>query len=556
MTSLDRWFALREEVETSLLQTGSPFEVHSEEVAGETTEVFVQRAPHLRALLERSRSFGDKPYMIFEGARISYAEHFDWVAKTARRLSEDFGVQFGDRVAIAAANQPEWVVLFWAALSLGALPVGFNAWWVRDELTHALELVEPRVVFADPRRQERIDPALDVLVHAIDEVAAWRADPPAALPDVELAEDDLAAILFSSGTTGRPKGIVATHRNILALTGIQLFQGARAFGMETALGVAGVPGGPGLVTTPLFHVSGLYAGVITRMAAGAATVWSQGRFDAREIMQLIESEGCSGWGPTATMVHRVVNHPDFERFDLSSMRFMGLGGSPIPTALMEKVHQRMPMARFSSAVGYGQTECAALSTIAWGPELLVFPGTVGKPLPTVAVEIRDEHGMRLSDGELGEICVRSPLTMHGYYKNPEATAAAFWPNRWLRTGDVGWMKDGRLYVASRQSELIIRGGENIYPAEVEAVLGAHPLVEECAVIGAADEEFGELPVAHLVLKEELSDSELHAYCAERLAYFKVPVEFIRRSSPLPRNASGKVIKTALQGGQPTGFVED
>lgn len=555
--TLDSWLALRAQTEASLLGENSPFAVVTENVQGEWMSVFRNRLPHLRAMLERSRSFEEKPYMIFENARVSYGEHFLWVARTAHRLRDVFEVGPGDRVAIASANQAEWVVLFWAALSLGALPVGLNAWWVAPELAYALDLVAPKVIFADARRRARMDAQRFPMLRDIDEVASWREDGATELPGgVELHEDDAAAVLFSSGTTGRPKGIVATHRNILALTGIQLFQGARAFAMEQAMGVAGAPGGPGLVTTPLFHVSGLYAGVITRMAAGAATVWTTGRFDAEKVMALIEREGCVGWGPTATMVHRLVNHPNFERYDLSSMRFMGLGGSTIPTDLIERVHKQMPMARFSSAVGYGQTECAALATIAWGPELLAYPGTVGAPLPTVAISIRDSEGAEVPDGSAGEVCIRSPLTMQGYYNHREVTEDAFWSGRWLRTGDVGWMYEGRLYIAARQSERIIRGGENMYPAEIESALHRHPAIEECAVVGRADAEFGEVPVAYVVLKGVVTDEELRAYCTERLAYFKVPAEFIRRTEPLPRNASGKVIKASLDEGSQTSFLED
>lgn len=547
---------LRTTVETRLLQSDSPFAVHREDVGGETMDVFVQRARSLRSLLERSAAFGPAPYLIFADETISYAAHFDWVARAARRLQDDYGIRAGDRVAIVSANQAEWVILFWASIAIGALPVGLNAWWVRTELDYALALVEPSVVFADTRRLERLDGWDGAPVVGIDDVRQWREDPACELPVLPIDEDAPATILFSSGTTGRPKGIVATHRNILGLVGIQLFQGARAFGMEQALGVAGEPGGPGLVTTPLFHVSALYAGVITRMAAGGATVWTTGRFDPETVMQLIERFRCSGWGPMATMVQRLLNHPRVGAYDLSSMRFIGLGGSSIPVALSARIQEALPHAQWSSAVGYGQTECCALSTIAFGDELLRFPGTVGRPLPTVAIEIRDESGQKVDDGVPGEICVRSPLTTPGFWRDDAATAARFWPHRWLRTGDVGWVKEERLYVASRQSDLIIRGGENIYPAEIEVVLEQHPNVLEAAVVGRDDADLGQVPTAYLRVDAPVSHDALRDFCQERLAYFKVPVAWFLRETSLPRNATGKVLKNSLSTPQVSTFVPD
>lgn len=547
---------IRSVVEARLLHPDSPFAVHEEDVGGERMEVFVQRAPSLRALLERSQAFGDAPYMHFGDETVTYAEHFAWVAQSARRLRDEWGVGPGDRVAILSANHVEWVVLFWATLALGALPVGMNAWWVRSELEHALALTEPSVVFADERRRERLTGWDECPVMPLSTVRQWRDDAPCALPEATIREDDHAAILFSSGTTGRPKGIIASHRNILGLVGIQLFQGARAFGVETAMGVAGVPGGPGLVTTPLFHVSALYAGVITRMAAGGATVWTTGRYDPEAVMQLIERYKCSGWGPMATMVRRLLQHPRLADYDLTSMRFMGLGGSSIPTELMEAIHTHLPNAQWSSAVGYGQTECCALSTIAFGDELLRYPGTVGKPLPTVSVEIRDDAGRPVAEGTPGEICIRSPLTMPGFWRDDAATALRFWPGRWLRTGDVGWMLDGRLYVASRQSDLIIRGGENIYPAEIESVLEQHPSVIEAAVVGRDHADLGQIPVAYVRGTDALRVATLRAWCEEHLAYFKVPEEFVVCSTPFPRNATGKVMKNSLSSNEASTFVED
>ncbi len=545
-------------IEAALLAPGSHFETHIEDVAGVPMSVFRSRHRSLRDVLAASAGFGEREYVIFGDRRITYAEHYRLVCATAAALRERFGVQKGDRVAILASNKPEWVIAFWAAISLGALPVGLNGWWVRDEILFALKDCVPKVLFVDRKRLARAPEAREMCPTVVIEEgfdALTRPHMDAALCQTHIDEDDPAAILYSSGTTGRPKGIVATHRNIIALTGIQIFHGARASMLDQLRGVDVVQTEENcaLVSTPLFHVSGLYAGIITRMVVGAKTVWTVGRFDAGEILEIIQRERVSGWGPTATMVHRVLAHPDFDQYDLSSMRFVGLGGSPVSEALMTELKTRMPSVRTTAAVGYGLTEACALATITFGDELAQFPTSVGRPLPTVEVSIRDDHGVGLPDGEIGEIWIRSPLVMQGYWRNPEATAERITGDRWLRTGDIGFLRDGRLHIASRRTDLIIRGGENIYPAEIEAQLALLPGIDEVAVVGVPHEELGQECKAILVpLPGATPDiDEIKQALESKLAYFKIPAHWEIRREPLPRNASGKVMKPVLMGAELT-----
>ena len=328
-------------------------------------------------------------------------------------------------------------------------------------------------------------------------------DRDATLPDVAIAEDDPAAILYTSGTTGRPKGAINTQRNILALLGIQFFHGARM--MLAAAADGRVPSGPprptcALVTTPLFHVSGLYTGAIMMLASGAKTVWRGGRFDPEDAMRLIEREQVTSWGPMGTMAYRVVHHPDVAKYDLSSVVNIGSGGAPTSPELQEKIRATFPSARASLGLGYGLTECTALATLAFGEDLARHPHSAGRPLPTVQIEIRDADGRALPEGETGEIHVRSPLVMAGYWRNPQASAASIVADRWLRTGDVGMLVDGRLYINSRARDLILRGAENIYPVEIEQRLEAHPDVLEAAVVGVDHEELGQEVKAIVVLR--------------------------------------------------------
>jgi acyl-CoA synthetase (AMP-forming)/AMP-acid ligase II len=556
-----------EQVEKQLLAKGSMFETTTEQVRGVEMEVFANRPQSLRELLEESRKFGDRDYVIFGDRTLTYEEHFEAVAACARLLKAQFNIEKGDRVAILGANCPEWVITFWAATAIGALPVGMNAWWVGDEIEYALEELQPRVIFADEKRLMRLNRPAETPVVRLEKdfytlLEPYRMTPEGEsleLPPADLDEDDPAAILFSSGTTGRPKGIVATHRNIIALVGIQTFHGARVKVYEAALegrepdfGDNSEPPKPALVSTPLFHVAGLYAGIITRLATGGTTVWTVGKYRAERVLELIETYGIGGWGPTPTMVRRILDHPSFEDYDLSSLEFIGMGGSPVSKELLDEVRERIPSAKLAAAVGYGLTEACALISINYGPELDAHPTSVGRPLPTVEVNIRDtESGEVLPDDELGEICVRSPLVMKGYWGQPEESEDTFYPGGWLRTGDLGLMRGDYLFMPARRRDLIIRGGENIYPAEVERVLNTHPDVTESAVFARSDREYGEVPVAVVVPNAEnaVSEQELRDYASEKLAYFKVPESIRFQSDPLPRNASGKILKRLLESGK-------
>jgi acyl-CoA synthetase (AMP-forming)/AMP-acid ligase II len=554
----------REEIEAKLTGPGGPFEIVEEPVLGEVMPVFRDRDPHLRAILERSAGFGDAEYIVCDdGRRITFAEHVSVVASVAKALRERFGVGKGDRVAILAANCPEWVLSFWGALALGAIPVGLNGWWAGDEIRYGVADCEPRVLIGDRKRLERIDPAaLGVPVVEIESEfeKLWHHDPGAALPDVAIDEDDPATILYTSGTTGRPKGAVNTHRNIIALCRIQIFHGVR-----TMLSRAGQPGAEpfsatncALVNTPLFHVSGLYAGAVTLLATGVKTVWTTGRFDPVKTLQIIERERVSNWGPMGTMIYRVVNHPDIGRYDLSSLRNVGSGGAPVSRELQEKMRRAFPNIRGQMGVGYGLTEATALVALNAGEELERHPDSVGRPLPTIAVEIRDAEGRAVPEGVSGEIHTRSPLVMKEYWRNPRATAEVLLPGRWLRTGDVGRIEEGLLYVDSRKRDLILRGAENVHPVEIEQRLEAHPGVREAAVVGMDHPELGQEVKAIVVAEPgvRLEAEALARWVAETLAYFKVPTRWEWRTEPLPRNATGKVLKNVLLGEAENRLLEE
>jgi acyl-CoA synthetase (AMP-forming)/AMP-acid ligase II len=551
-------------VEERLLGPGGPFEMGVEAVLGVPIPVFRERAHSLRSVLEGSAAFGEREYLVCEERRIGFAEHLRLVASVARVLSERFGVGKGDRVAILAENGPEWIVTWWAAVCLGAIPVGLNGWWVGDEIVFALEDARPRLLVGDAKRLARLagrDPGMPVLEIESEFAALERFAPGSGLPDVHVDEDDPVCMLYTSGTTGRPKGAVVTQRNLLALQRLQVFHGLRMLLVAAESGA--VPAGPmpepcQLVTTPLFHASGLFTGAVTLLASGVKTVWTKGRFDPLRVMELIERERVTGWGPMGTMAERVIRHPAAARHDLSSLRQLGSGGAPVSEGLLARMREAFPNARAQLSMGYGLTEATAMATLNFGRELEARPDSAGRPLPTISVEIRDEQGRALPEGEEGEIFLRGPTVFHGYWERPGANAETLVAGRWLRTGDWGRFEGGHLHVNARRRDLILRGGENVYPAEIELCLESHPDVDEAAVLGVDHPELGQEVKAVVVPRagSRPDPAALRAFVAERLAYFKVPAHWELRGEPLPRNAVGKVMKHVLRDDASSDLIEE
>jgi long-chain acyl-CoA synthetase len=549
--------------EAELLKPGAPFELAEAVVLGERMKVFKNRAADLREVLVRSASFDEREYMVFcsetSERRFTYREHLARVASTARVLAQRYGVGPGDRVGILAANCPEWIVTFWATISLGAVAVGMNGWWTGDELRYALADAEPTLLVADERRLARVagrELGVPVLVVERDCEAVASEHREVALPAQPIHPDDPCIMLYTSGTTGRPKAVVHTHANLTSMIMASFFHGAR-MGMAYPH-----PGAPlpvcSLVTSPLFHVSGLHAAAIVTLAAGTKSVWTVGRFDAELALRLIERERVTGWGYTSTLLHRVLHHPRARAYDLSSLRLIGGGGSPIQERLQKLGRELMPTVQRTLSVGYGLTEASAFSTLNPGVELTLHPESSGRPVPTVELEVRDEAGRTLPEGSEGEIHVRGPMVMKEYFRKPEATAEVLLAGRWLRTGDIGRLEGGRLYLVSRKRDLILRGGENVYPVEIEQRLEQHPEVVEAAVFGVDHDELGQEVKAVVVAVSNArpSPGELTRWVAEALAYYKVPAHWEVRREPLPRNATGKVLKHELVEPRASSFIEE
>ena len=555
------------EADAMLTGPGGFFEIVTENVGG--MEMGVVASPHqsLRDLLAASAGHGGdgsaRYYLFDDGRSATFAENIDHAGAAAAALTQRYGVEPGDRVGLLGSNQPGWIQGFWGAVSAGAVAVAMNGWWKGDEIRYGIELTEPKVLIADRRRLERLDrdPGIPVIGMAPDEAdsidSLIDAYQDASLPDVEIAVDDPAAILFTSGTTGRPRGAIQTHRNFFAYLTCAFMIGARQF--VRFPGESMDVGGPTLACSPLFHVSGLHACAVMAVGAGFNHLWTTGRYDPEKILRLTEEHGIARWSGVTTQVWRLVEHPRLNDYDVSSVISIGGGGSMWSPELQEICRTALPHARTSVTIGYGLTESSGLATSAADDVLKAHPDSVGYPLPTVGVRITDDDGTELPEGSVGNICLSGPMVTPGYWNDPAATAETI-RDGWLRTGDYGYVRDGLLFLVSRRSDLIIRGGENIYPAEIEQRLDAHPAVAESAVIGVGHRELGQEVKAVVVIGEEPPGgdlvAELRAWVAATLADIKVPAHWELRTEPLPRNATGKILKQVVQGDADYDFIEE
>ncbi|MEV6321306.1 class I adenylate-forming enzyme family protein [Nocardia sp. NPDC051787] len=526
---------------------GGRFEMVVQDVLGAPVQVVRHRRSSLREVLAASVEHGDRDYLVTADRTMSFTEHAAVVAALATALRDRYGVGKGDRVGILAANTPEWVVTFWAAQALGAIAVGYNAWWAPREIAYGVQHTSPTVLVVDAKRAAllaELDIRVQVLTMEHDLpalLAGFRTD---TLPQTEIDEDDPAVILYTSGTSGRPKGAVHSHRNLVAVIDYHVFNDALAAAFT---GAGELPTGRRyLLTSPLFHIASLHNLVVPRLVTGDAAVIHQGSFDAERVLRLIEAERITNWGAMPTMATRMLEL-ELADYDLSSLTAFSLNSAPSSAALQQKLRDQLPVARNALVTSYGLTECSTAATLASPAELAAFPDTVGRPVLGVTLEIRDSSGNTVPDGTEGEIYLRSPYVMLGYWEDQAATAAAITADRWLRTGDIGVLEDGRLRLSGRRSDLILRGGENVYPTEIEQCLEEHPAVRECAVVGVPDADLGQQVAALVVVESDTAttEDELRAFTAERLAYYKVPARWRLTTTALPRNATGKVVRSGL-----------
>ncbi len=567
------------EVQAQLTGPGGMFEVVTEDVLGRPTLVYASRMPSLRSVAEVGLLRGDDQTFIVYGDRTYCFGSFVQTANgVARALRERFGLAKGDRVAVLAQNNPEWCLSFWATVSQGAILVGLNGWWTTDEIEYGLQDSGAKVLVADQKRFERIAGSLDqapALEHVflidctpadvgmaddprLHEFTELTGSPTASFVDEDIAEDDYAVIFYTSGTTGRPKGAISTHRSMVANLQNTMYNAvAGSMAGGGALPDAGAGQNVSLFTSPLFHVSGCHSTLVVGLLAGLKLVMPEGRFTPETALQLIQEHGVTIWATVPTMVWRVCEHPDRHDYDTSSVRSVAFGGSPSADELQRMIHDTFPNVS-STSNAYGLTETSSVATVISGQDAIDKPTSVGPPVPTVTVKIVAIDGTQLSPGETGEVCIAGPILMAGYWNKPEATAEAIDPDGWLHTGDVGHLDDeGFLFITDRKKDMIIRGGENIYSVEIEQRLVCHPEIADAAIYGVPHPELGEEVKATLQLEEgsRLTEADVKQWVAEGLAAFKVPAYVDLRFEKLPRNASGKLLKNVLRGEGDVSFAE-
>ena len=524
------------------------FEIHQENVLGVQMDVFKNRPKSLVDFIESSAAHGDKPYLIFKDQVINFNQHLTLVKKAAHILQTKYEVHQGDRVAIYAANSPEWIIFFWATVSLGAIACGLNGWWKGSEAIKAINDADPKVVVADQARFERIDETLEhpVMIFEQHDLSAHEQ----ALDSfIRVDEDECACLLYTSGTTGTPKGVMTSHRSMIANSTLQMLQGAAVSQDSSSKGIDWSKNTPTtLLTSPLFHVSGLSAGAVTSLFAGSTTLLYDGRFLANKVIELIQKYNVTSWGGAVpTALKRVLDDAEEQGLKMMSVLVVGGGGAPMPPELISRTKDVFPNSKYSFGYGYGLTESGAITIINWGDNLKNEPASPGQPMPTIQVQLRDEDGEVIDKDSIeGEIYVKSPSVMLGYYNNTLASKDSLTEDRWLKTGDWGFKKKSLYYISSRRTDLILRGAENVYPQEIELVIDSHEGVEESAVIGIPHDDLGEEVMAIVYTKKsDVDDLELSAWVAKDLADFKVPSKWKFVNSPLPRNASGKLMKHVL-----------
>jgi acyl-CoA synthetase (AMP-forming)/AMP-acid ligase II len=536
-----------------------PFAIVEADVLGVRMKVFAHQPTSLRQIWDASAVHGDSAYLVYEDERMTFAEAHRLVRALAHRLTQVHGVRQGDRVAIATRNYPEWAIAYWATVAIGAVAVPLNAWWTGPELAYGLTDSGAVVLFADDERAERLAPHVGdtavravVLIRSSRELAnsesfdaAVAGDAPA-LPAVDIAPDDDATIMYTSGTTGRPKGAVQTHRNF----GAFLMNGV--YRTVTAAAAAPPPSTPPLpaatlLTLPLFHVGGLQSFLLPFTASGGKVVLMY-KWDPQLAVELIEREQVTSLAGVPTTVFQLLETAAAMGRDMPSLTGISSGATLVPPELVRRIDEQT-QSRATPGNGYGLTETSGAAIANFGAAYVARPDSVGLPIsPVIEVRIADESGNELAPGEVGEIWLKGPTVIRGYFELPEATAAAF-HDGWFRTGDAGRLDDdGYLYVVDRLKDVVIRGGENIYAAEVEAALYEHPDITEAAIIGVPHPQLGEEVGAVVRVRDgsTLSDDDVRAHVGARLAAFKVPTLVWISTDELPRNATGKVLKRQLR----------
>ena len=542
----------------TLIGLGAPFEVEPLVLNGVSLRAFMRAPQTIVDVFRMSAAHDALDHLVFEDERLTFADVRRTALALAGELSTGLGVRKGDRVAIAMRNYPEFVTSFWGAALLGAIVVPLNSWWTGPELAYALADADVQVAFMDEERLSRLADSGE----APGEVcyvgvrgaysAALRSIPfedlaaghPLSEHDLSSTEpEDPATILYTSGTTGRPKGALASNRATITNLMNMAFVAARA---QLLSGRPAQPAGQNATVTaaPLFHIGGVAS--IVGGAMGGSKLVLMRKWDVAELLRLAERERATGLGGVPAMARELLDYPELGKFDLTAVRGFPLGGAPVPPDLPLRALEVFGH-EIQILNGYGLTETTSAVCTNVGEEFFHHPDSVGRPNLTADLRVEDQDGRILGAGQVGELCFRSPQVAKCYWNDPLATSTSF-VDGWFHSGDLGYYDDeGYVYVVDRLKDVVIRGGENVYCAEVEAVLFEHPQISDAAVIGLLEPSMGERVCAVVVPRTgtTLELGEVRAFVAKRLAVFKCP-EALYIADELPRTATGKTAKSELR----------
>ena len=550
-----------------------PFAWSVQEVRGVPTRVYDQAPPNMALVWAASIAYAENEYLIYGEERMTYGQAHTQVDALASYLTS-VGVGHGDRVALSMRNYPEWALAYWATLKIGAAVVGMNAWWTGAEMEFGLADSAPKALIVDEERLKRVEPELEGLrknssLHVIGvrvqgelpedsihwEDAIEKASELPSAPEIDISPEDDVCIFYTSGTTGRPKGAALTHRgavsNLLNLgfwNAMTVTAGMKAVAAgETPAGAdkqAGESNPGSVLAVPLFHVTGCNCCLHPVTAQGGRLILMY-RWDAGVALELIEKERPSTFTGVPTMARELINHPDFETRDTSSLSHLGGGGAAVQPDLVHKIEKKIDG---RPSTGYGLTEVNGVIAMNSAHFFTAKPESTGPVVPILESRIVSEDGEDQEAGQLGELWVRGGNVFRGYLNRPEANEEIL-TDGWFHTGDIGYLDDdGFLFLVDRAKDMVLRGGENVYSAEVEAAIYEHPSVAEAAVFAVPDERLGEaVGVAIVKLPgAQLTAEELQNHVRTLIASFKVPEHIWFSEEPLPRNANVKFLKRELR----------
>jgi len=554
----------------AMTRPGSPFEMDNVEIRGVRTRVWKYSPPTLREMFLAGRAHGERAFLVHENERIT----FEAFARATVVLANELiarGVRKGDRVAIVTRNLPEFPVAFFATTLIGAIAAPLNAWWTGPELEYGLLDCGAKIAIVDAERLARLSahltncPALEKvyvcrgtdcsadarivpLEGVIGPPDAWNDLPAHPMPAADLNPDDDATIFYTSGTTGQPRGALGTHRNNTSNVMALSFSVTRAFvrrGESPPQPDPTAPQKSSLIAIPFFHVTGCQAILYSALFFGAKLVLMR-RWEPELAMALIERERCNGVTGVPTTAWQLLEHPARAQYDLSSLEGIAYGGAPASPELVRRLKKAFP--KLEPGSGWGMTETSAVFTHHVSEDYENRPDSCGPPVPVCDLKIVGPDGATLPVGQVGELWAKGPNVVQGYWNNPTATAETF-VDGWLKTGDLARLdEEGFCYILDRAKDMLIRGGENIYCAQVENALYEHAAVMDAALVSIPHRTLGEEAGAVVTLKpgSTASEQELKEFVAKRLAAFKVPARILFWPEPLPRNANGKILKSELR----------